>query len=491
MSAKTFLSVEAWTEMEKVLPLERWFCKQREGLGYEAWTYAMIRVSRAQTILQWGFDETKLDGVSTMNQWVLLQEGDHAPEVVTIEAAGLTVGGTAERTAEHVRKSWALGQEAVLRVRAELGPDVCDELVPLSGGGVLLHKIQGAMHDTCPTANLVPYLVQDLRVTSGKLHFGEDEWDALPDHEKPWFDYLCGNHSRNLPLDEWNREYEAYIKDELGEAIVEVQKAGGGRTRVEGSGILLLRAMCRLTHMGHKEYAKGDGRRFHDYLHLEYPDVKSRCVGRAEMSKRQDWCAEVSWNFFNLIKPIITFTVAMCAVDANILRDAVLVRLENIRFEAYVHVNALLWKVAFAELRALTNRKAVSESGLGLNPMELNELYDHLWNVGVLLQSNNCLQVFEPEFRPWPKVHEGDMVSSAFYARLETNKVTDMAELNDYKRRKDVLRYTQELRTQLALFGTGIKTSLQRTMGHYLQVKPEPVVCVASCGSHLTNLRLS
>ncbi len=26
---------------------------------------------------------------------------------------------------------------------------------------------------------------------------------------------------------------------------------------------------------------------------------------------------------------------------ANILRDAVLVRLENIRFEAYVHVNAL------------------------------------------------------------------------------------------------------------------------------------------------------
>jgi hypothetical protein len=59
------------------------------------------------------------------------------------------------------------------------------------------------------------------------------------------------------------------------------------------------------------------------------------------MSKRQDWCAEVSWNFFNLITPIITFTVSRCALDANILRDAVLVRLENIRFEAYVHVNAL------------------------------------------------------------------------------------------------------------------------------------------------------
>ncbi len=58
----------------------------------------------------------------------------------------------------------------------------------------------------------------------------------------------------------------------------------------------------------------------------------------------------------------------MCAMDANILRDAVLIRLENIRFEAYVHVNAFMWKVAFAELRALTNRKAVAESGLRLNP---------------------------------------------------------------------------------------------------------------------------
>ncbi len=53
----------------------------------------MRETNRAPKILQWGFDETKLDGVSTMNQWVLLQEGDNAPEVVTIEAAGLTVGG--------------------------------------------------------------------------------------------------------------------------------------------------------------------------------------------------------------------------------------------------------------------------------------------------------------------------------------------------------------------------------------------------------------
>ncbi len=470
MSAKTFLSDEGWKQMELVLPLDRWFRSQREGLGCEAWTYAMIRVARAKTILQWGFDETKLDGVSTINQWVLLEDSENVPEVVTMEAAGLTVGGTAMQIAAHVRKSWDLGQQGVALVRAELGPLLADELVPLVAGGVVLHKMQSSMHDTCATTNLVPSLVYEMRETSGKLHYGDEEWDDLPPDKKPWFDYLCGNHSRDLPLDQWNREFENYIKDELGDAIMEVQKAGGGRTRVKGSGILLLRAMCRLTHMGHKEYPKGDGRRFHDYLARIYPNVKSRCVGRAEMSKRQDWCAEVSWNFFNLITPIITFTVSMCALDANILRDAVLVRLENIRFEAYVHVNALMWKVAFAELRALTNRKSVAESGLGLNPMDLNSLYEYLWNMGILLKTQSCLDILDPEFRPWPKVHEGDTVSANFYRRFDKNKAADMAELNSFHTRADVTRYTEVLKKQLGLFGDEIITSLERTMGNYLKV---------------------
>ena len=73
MSAQTFLSVEGWKQLEGVLPLDRWFRSQREGLGFEAWTYAMLRVARATKIYQWGFDETKLDGVSTINQWVLSQ----------------------------------------------------------------------------------------------------------------------------------------------------------------------------------------------------------------------------------------------------------------------------------------------------------------------------------------------------------------------------------------------------------------------------------
>ena len=208
MSGKTFLSPERWKQMELVLPLERWFRRQREGLGCEAWTYAMIRVARSPKILQWGFDETKLDGISTINQWVLLNDNANGPEVVTFEAAGLLVGGTAAQIAEHVRHSWNVGQEDVAMVREALGHELADELVPLVNGGVALHKMQSTMHDTCATANLVPSLVYKLRETSGLLHYGAEEWAALPEEEKPWFDYLCGNHSRNLPLDEWNRQFE-------------------------------------------------------------------------------------------------------------------------------------------------------------------------------------------------------------------------------------------------------------------------------------------
>ncbi len=71
MSANVLLNAD---DYKKLNDLPRWFQSQREGLGNEAWTYAMIRVAGAEKILQWGFDETKLDGVSTMNQWVLLQE---------------------------------------------------------------------------------------------------------------------------------------------------------------------------------------------------------------------------------------------------------------------------------------------------------------------------------------------------------------------------------------------------------------------------------
>jgi hypothetical protein len=45
----------------------------------------------------------------------------------------------------------------------------------------------------------------------------------------------------------------------------------GGMARLEGSGLLFLRSLCRLTHVGHAQYYKGDGHAFQDFLEEHYP----------------------------------------------------------------------------------------------------------------------------------------------------------------------------------------------------------------------------
>jgi hypothetical protein len=98
-----------------------------------------------------------------------------------------------------------VGQQCVQLLREELGPDLANVHAPITLGGVQLHKLQGAMHDTCNTANKTARLAMNLRDTSGQLFFGYDEWESRAAEDKPWFDFLCGNHTRNLPMDEFNK----------------------------------------------------------------------------------------------------------------------------------------------------------------------------------------------------------------------------------------------------------------------------------------------
>ncbi len=98
-----------------------------------------------------------------------------------------------------------VGQEFVELLREHLGPEVADQHVPIIRGGVLLHKLQGVMHDTCNTANKTARLAKSLRDTSGQLFCGYDNWELLAEDDKRWFDFLCGNHTRNLPMDEFNK----------------------------------------------------------------------------------------------------------------------------------------------------------------------------------------------------------------------------------------------------------------------------------------------
>jgi hypothetical protein len=67
VAAQLFLEHTKYLEFEREVPAERWFRSQRKGLGYEAWLYAMIRVAKCNAVLQWGFDETSLDGTPPLN----------------------------------------------------------------------------------------------------------------------------------------------------------------------------------------------------------------------------------------------------------------------------------------------------------------------------------------------------------------------------------------------------------------------------------------
>ncbi len=134
-----------------------------------------------------------------------------------------------------------------------------------------MHKLQGVMHDTCNTANKTAHLGKVLRETSGQLFYGYDEWETRVEEDKPWFDFLCGNHTKNLPMDEFNKvyniytyvkllllnqqpylhqEFDAYLRRKLDEDIAALTAEYGSNTRVDASGVLLLRSLCKLTHKG-------------------------------------------------------------------------------------------------------------------------------------------------------------------------------------------------------------------------------------------------
>jgi hypothetical protein len=135
-----------------------------------------------------------------------------------------------------------------------------------------------------------------------------------------------------------------------------------------------------------------------------------------------------------------------------------------VQFEAFIHLNAVMWRVMYRELRALANDKK-----LALNPMDLNDLYEKVWNVGALLQTEESITIMEERFRPWPRVKEGTEASWDFYDIHDRNKAADLVLLRKYKDREDIDSYTVVLMEVFHLFGQAIHESLTRTMGLYLQ----------------------
>jgi hypothetical protein len=161
LTAGQFLPEEECAEYRSQLPTIEWFAKQREALGVESYLmYTFIRIAGAASVRQWGFDETKIDGHDTFNQWAMLIDGDEEEGIkgaciVTLECAAVLPSSEAVDVVRHIEDVWRRGKEAVDAVRAALGPEFQDLLCPLRNGGVSLHKLYGVMHDTCNCANLV------------------------------------------------------------------------------------------------------------------------------------------------------------------------------------------------------------------------------------------------------------------------------------------------------------------------------------------------
>ncbi len=143
----------------------------------------------------------------------------------------------------------------------------------------------------------------------------------------------------------------------------------------------------------------------------------------------------------------MSYTVGTLLDEANLLRDSLLVTLECVHFEAYIHVNAIMWRVVFKELRGLTNSK-----GLEISPTELNTLYEDLYDLDTMLQTTQCMTVFKDGFRPWPHVLKLGGKSKQFYKRMDTYLEEDLVQLRTYESRADIIWE----RNVLGLFGKGI-----------------------------------
>ena len=269
-AAEYLLEPSEATTFKLELPSTHWFAKQREAVGSESFVYSCLELAACESIPQWGFDETSLDGLPTFNQWCLVKR-ETGVAIITLECAGLLPSSTAAETVEHVKKIWERGRACVEMVREQLGADLKDTLAPLKNGGLMLHKIFGLMHDTCSTANLVAELMASVRDEVGEEYFGTDEWDGRDNKAKPMFDFLCGNHTRNLLAVRFEKRHDAFLEAELGEALRAAKTACGGRVRLECSGTHFLRSLCKLTHKGFGQYVKGDGDAFSDFLGIPHP----------------------------------------------------------------------------------------------------------------------------------------------------------------------------------------------------------------------------
>jgi hypothetical protein len=92
-----------------------------------------------------------------------------------------------------------------------------------------------------------------------------------------------------------------------------------------------------------------------------------------------------------------------------------------------------------------------------------------MYDLGLMLQTDKSLSVFDNHFRPWPHIYLDRGRAAKFYKGLDANLEQDIARLRNFEARADSVNYIGLIRTVLKLFGMGIIESLTYTMKKYLR----------------------
>ena len=74
--------------------------------------------------------------------------------------------------------------------------------------------------------------------------------------------------------------------------------------------------------------------------------------------------------------------------------------------------------------------------------MELNGLYENLYDLGTVLQSDTCFSILDDNFRSWPHVYKDKGRSEKFYKAVDRNLTCDLARLRLDQEREDLEIYT-------------------------------------------------
>ena len=110
------------------------------------------------------------------------------------------------------------------------------------------------MHDTFNTANATAREIARLVEEKGRELYGDEAWESMPEEKRCVLDFICGNHTRGLPVDAFNRRFDGWIEKELGDKFAAAAGESGGHARLEKSGTELLRSIFKLIYSGWGSY---------------------------------------------------------------------------------------------------------------------------------------------------------------------------------------------------------------------------------------------